>query len=127
MENVKSPCAMVSDDALGRMLDDGLPVDTRDEFGRTLLMVACRQGALSLVELLIERGADVNARSPGGTTPLMYAKTAAFANGKTDILALLLRRGANINATDNSGRSALHYAQQNSAKLIAFLEENGAH
>lgn len=126
MDQLNFSRILASDEVLRRTLDDGLPVDVRDEFGRTLLMIACRQGGLPQVELLIERGADVNARSPAGTTPIMYAKTAAFANGSTAILSLLLRRGADINAVDNHGLTALQYTTRNSSDLIIFLKQHGA-
>lgn len=126
MNEYYSPYTLTSATELGGKLDGGMDADTRDEHGRTLLMVACRQGALALVELLIARGADVNARSPGGTTPLMYAKTAAFASGDTALIERLLKAGADINAKDNHGMTALQYTQRNAASLVQYLEANGA-
>jgi ankyrin repeat protein len=121
MNETKEMVRVVNTDELQRWVQDGLPLEHRDEHGRTLLMVACRQGALDLVRWLLEAGADPNARSPNGTTPLMYAKTAAFAKGDMAILELLLSHGADIHATDTCGRSALDYATQNGAAVIDFL------
>lgn len=101
-------------------------IDQRDQGGRTALMIACRAGQAPAVRLLIEAGADVNAANSNGTTPLMYAKTAAVGNGSTDMLQLLLAAGADINARDSAGRTALDYVMVNSETVINFLISHGA-
>jgi ankyrin repeat protein len=121
MNETKEIVRVVNTDELQRWVQDGLPLEHRDEHGRTLLMVACRQGALDLVRWLLEAGSDPNARSPNGTTPLMYAKTAAFAKGDTAILELLVRHGADVSAADRHGRTALDYAERNAAVVVSFL------
>jgi len=73
--------------------------ETRPE--RPALIVAVERGQRSLVERLLQEGADLNARTPDGVTPL-YA--AAF-HGRTEILRLLLAAGAEVN-----GRTALFTA-----------------
>lgn len=59
------------------LLDAGHPVDSRG-FGQTALHVAARNGQLDMAELLLARGADVNARSYQRTaiTPLPLAMRA---------------------------------------------------
>lgn len=57
------------------LLDAGMDVDSRSlKFGRTPLMFAAGNphGILTM-KLLVERGADVNARSGDGETPLLWA------------------------------------------------------
>lgn len=56
------------------LLDNGADVNECNELRRTALHFATRRGAVEIVELLIERGADV-ARADGdkGVTPLMNA------------------------------------------------------
>jgi ankyrin repeat protein len=52
------------------LLDRGAVVDTRDpEFQQTALMVAVRENHPDLVRLLIDRHADVNAKTRTGRTP----------------------------------------------------------
>src|ERR1043165_2991854 len=46
-----------------RLLDEGLNVNVRDEFGFTALMFAARSGSAPTVNLLLSRGADPNVRS----------------------------------------------------------------
>jgi ankyrin repeat protein len=59
------------------LLDAGHPVDSRG-FGQTALHVAARNGQLDMAELLLARGADLNARSYQRTaiTPLALARRA---------------------------------------------------
>ncbi len=59
---------------------------------------------LSLVELLLDAGADPNWLAEAGVTPLVLAVEL----GKWDIVDLLLRYGADINRRDQWGRTVLH-------------------
>ena len=99
---------------------------TRDARGRTPLMLACRSGDANEVDRLIASGADVNARNNSGTTPLMYAKTAAVGSGDTRVLCALIDAGADVNAKDAAGRTALDYLVERSEHIIAFLKSMGA-
>lgn len=56
---------------------------------------------------LIARHADIEARAPGGITPLM----AAAGNGDAIISAALLKAGADPLARDASGKTAIDYAR----------------
>jgi ankyrin repeat protein len=57
-------------DAVALLLDRGALVDTRDpEFQQTALMVAVRENHPDVVRLLVERHADVNAKTRTGRTP----------------------------------------------------------
>ena len=55
------------------------------------------------VEALLDSGADIEARDPDGSTPLLPA--AAFA--QTDVFKLLLRRGARVDVRDKDGNTPL--------------------
>ena len=48
--------------ALRRLLDAGTPVDARDARRRTALLAATHANRVDAARLLIERGADVNAK-----------------------------------------------------------------
>ena len=58
--------------------------------GYTPLILAAQQGYAAVMEPLIKAGADVNAKTANGTTPLMFAA----ASGNSDAVRVLLDRGA---------------------------------
>jgi ankyrin repeat protein len=57
---------------LEEALDEDVPVDTADEHGNTLLILACQQGNKRLAKFLLRRGAKMNAQSLNGNTILHY-------------------------------------------------------
>ena len=84
------------------VLDLGAAVNAADLRGNTALHDAVRRGFHSVVELLAERGADVNVTNERDQTPLTLAETplpVAGTNGlratRPEIAALLRRLGAN--------------------------------
>lgn len=70
------------------------------------LHVACRQGNLETVKLLIRLGANVNTVNAGGHSPLHEA---AY-RGYDKILLELLKEGAKPNMKSNQLRTPLHEA-----------------
>jgi len=113
---------------MGKNLGDirvNLCLDDRDERGRTPLMLAARSGDLAEVKRLIAEGADVNAANPRGTTPVMYAKTAALGSGDFAVLDALVAAGADVAAKDTAGLTARDYAEANAAKVISYLKGLG--
>lgn len=74
----------------------------RNRAGLTALHVAWRDE--SVVGLLLERGADVNARTELGATPLQVA---ASANGTEAVVSLLLEKGAEPDAPEDRGVTPL--------------------
>ena len=75
----------------------------------TSLHVAAYKGHLSICRLLINNGANIEARESVGRTPLCYA--AVFDN--IEIVRLLCDRGAEIEARDFRGMRPLHWAAMN--------------
>lgn len=55
-----------------KLLDLGIPVDIRDEYGSTLLIVACQNGNKKIAKSALRRGANINARNFKGNTALHY-------------------------------------------------------
>ncbi len=89
--------------------------------GGPLLLIAAGRN-IRMVELLLERGADVNARSPQGT-PLVQASD----QNLKDLVEILLARGPDLNATDAVGFTALmKAARQGHIDIVHMLVEKGA-
>ena len=75
-------------------LAGGVDINGGDsEFGVTALSWAALLDDTEIAKLLIEKGADVNAKNRDGSTPL---HSAAFL-GHTEIAELLIRKGAEVN------------------------------
>ena len=75
------------------LLDVGAPIGHRDDRGRDALLWASQEGHVAVVNLLIERGANViESRSNEGFTVLM----AACQEGYTDIVRTLLLSATQI-------------------------------
>lgn len=83
-----------------------LEVEARDSEGRTAMVIASQLGKHWMVEAMKSIGADIEAVTKGGVTPLMHAAE----SGHASVVSLLLRRNANILAKDQDGWSALHHA-----------------
>jgi hypothetical protein len=105
------------------LVKSGFDVNTRDENGKTFLMIAAEDGSSEVVEALLDKGADVNAKTKDGYTVLMSA-----ANGGDDmVVTLLLKRGADANAKDNNGWTALMTAAKTGrSKALKALLDRGA-
>ena len=89
--------------ALRRLLDAGVPVDTRDAQGRTALLAATHANRVDAARLLIERGADVNAKDTMQDSPYLFAG----AQGRLAILRMTLGAGADLKSTNRYGGTAL--------------------
>ncbi len=63
--------------------------------GAQLLHVAAEYQNLEAAQLLLDRGADLNAAGPGGQTPLFHAVTQNEDRG-LPMVRLLLERGADL-------------------------------
>ena len=76
--------------------------------GWTALHYAASSAQLAVMSLLIKEGAELNARSPNETTPLMMAAM----YGSTDAVKVLLDAGANPNLINMKNMDAAAFARQ---------------
>lgn len=112
--------ARIGHSPLLRACLEHLPVDVRDAEGGTPLLYASYRGRAQTCLMLLESGADPNAITDDGSTPMHRFCTYDLNAGlKTrndpqappgEILEILLDAGADINAIDNSGKTPLDHA-----------------
>lgn len=73
---------------------------------------------MSLVQLLLERGAEVNSRDQDGQTPLSWAAE----KGRESVVQVLLENRAGINSKDNNyGRTPLSWAAEKGHEAVVRL------
>jgi hypothetical protein len=53
-------------DDMEYLLNRGIPIHIRDEFGSTLLTIACQNGNKRVAKLVLRKGADINTRNHKG-------------------------------------------------------------
>lgn len=92
--------------------------------GKTPLYVACSRGYPLLTKILLENGANPNARTTHqGFSPLHVA----CQNGHVEVVKLLLKFDASVNIGDSLGRSPLHLCCLNRhLSLATILLKNSA-
>ncbi|XP_042524058.1 ankyrin repeat domain-containing protein 27 isoform X2 [Dipodomys spectabilis] len=91
----------------GRMNDPSVVTPfSRDDSGYTPLHMAALCGQASLVDLLVSKGAAVNATDYHGATPLHLA----CQKGYQSVTLLLLHYKASTDIQDNNGHTPLHLA-----------------
>jgi uncharacterized protein len=132
-----------SAEAVKLLLDHGADPNAKETIhGQTALMWALAGGHPDVAQGLIERHADIRARSKGGFTALMFAAqlgdiasakallaagadandstpeygsvlVVAASSGQEEMGLFLLDKGADANAADGNDATALHHAVQN--------------
>jgi ankyrin repeat protein len=139
------------------LLDAGVDVNAAEpRKGQNALMWAAAEGHSDVVDLLIAKGANVNAATKTGATPLVFAtskndaksvarllsagadanyampdgtKIVSIAvNSKAgEVVGLLLDKGADPSISDKAGNTPLHVAAQNgSLDIVKSLLAKGA-
>jgi uncharacterized protein len=118
-------CAREGDTkAVELFMKAGFPPDSRDKYGVPLLCLAARGKHRAVVEILLERGAELDLQSEDrGYSPLMDAAQA----GSADLVALFLGKGALPDLTSKDGQTALVVAVgRNDAEVARILVSGGA-
>jgi ankyrin repeat protein len=90
--------------------------------GNTPLHDAANGGQSHLVRMLLDAGADVNARCAAGWTPLMRACNA----GELAVVKTLLDEGADPHLRNAEGYTAYGRVPGTSTELLEYLKARGA-
>jgi ankyrin repeat protein len=98
-------------DVVDLFLRGAMPVDTTDPDGLTALMLASSKDDVSMIALLLGKGASVRAVTNNGDTALMMAA----ARGNYNAVQLLLSAGAEPNAANSAGMTPLFFAVSSSS------------
>lgn len=94
---------------LKKILENPLWVDFHTHDGQTALMKASKTAQKNVMNILIERGADVNYQDTDGNTPLHHL--AVILNNKNSrALKVLIKSKANLNIKNNNGETPLMLA-----------------
>jgi ankyrin repeat protein len=96
------------------LLERNADVSIRNDSGATALIVASekrssRSAVLPIIEILLDKGAAVDAQDHQGYTALMNAAW----HGWGELVHVLLERGVAVDKKDEKGRTALHFASNN--------------
>jgi uncharacterized protein len=107
-----------------------------DFTGQTAFLRAALAGDISLMRLLLDRGADPNIPTFAGTTALMAAAGVNWMSGQTftesnealmEAVKLCLDKGADVNAKNSMGVTAvIGAANRGSDDILEFLVQQGA-
>ncbi|RYP70407.1 hypothetical protein DL769_004969 [Monosporascus sp. CRB-8-3] len=90
---------------------------------RHTLLRAASKGFETVVKLLLEKDADLEAKTRDGRTPLMCAAE----HGHEAVVKLLLEKGAHLEAKDTRGQTPLMLAAENGHEaIVKLLLEKGA-
>ncbi|KAL6853057.1 hypothetical protein ACO1O0_007609 [Amphichorda felina] len=88
---------------------------------------AAKLGSVDVVELLLKRGADIEAPANNSAKPLYAASRCWDSSLSIQVLKVLLEHGADPLAVDNTGLSALHgFARYGTPAAVSILLEHGA-
>jgi ankyrin repeat protein len=110
-----------SDKVAAVLIDDkDTDIEKLDRAGENAMMLAALNGDLTLVALLIDKGAEVNKK---GWAPLHYAA----ANGHDDVVKLLIDNSAYLDAESPNGTTPLMMAARgNHITTMKVLLDAGA-
>lgn len=102
------------------LLSEGIDVDYCNH-NSTALHKAAIYGHTSIIELLLNYGADIEIKNAEGMTAL----TIAVSQSHLDAVGMLLHYSANVQVLDNQGQSLLHHAARfaNIAILMVLINK----
>ncbi len=105
---------------IGKLVDAGAELESRNAQGETPLIVAARRGNQNAVDELLARGAILDAQSRDGRTALVEA----VGRGNDDVARLLLNHCSTISAEEKE--TLVQAVKTGGVAACDFLKESGA-
>ena len=115
-EFVLHQAAQISNARVEALVTSGIDVNERDLEGRTALHCT-NVGAIA--RTLLQNGAEINAMSHDGSTPLHHA---AKTSSSLELLPQLLEYSAEANCKDHLGNTPLHYAASDLSTTTCLMK-----
>ena len=126
--------------AAARLIELGVPIGTRDKYGRTPLDSAAAASATAAVDLLIARGANASPatfarlgnlprlkQSLGAQSVDRATFVAAIESGKPNVVKWLISRGVDVTMPDEKNTTFLHLAAfAGNLEIVKLLVRAGA-
>lgn len=97
---------MTKENSIKTLIANKSSIDATDTFGCTDLFNAAELGTFEEVDVLIQKGANVNQTSLHGMTSLHAAALSTIDGGEK--IKILIKAGVDINAKNSNGVSPLH-------------------
>ncbi|KAJ5071393.1 cyclin-dependent kinase inhibitor 2c [Anaeramoeba ignava] len=94
-----------------------LQIDSITESNLILHFAIAKKASKKMIELLITKGADINAKTDKDETPLHFALSIY----SKEVIEYLITNGADINAKTKQNKTTLHFACQYNSKVIEYL------
>ncbi len=104
--------------AVSRLLKGGFNIESRNDSGQTLLMVACACGHRPVAKRILKHGADMDATDLDGKT----AAHIALQRGRQELCEYLLACGASKDLPDASGVTVA-FLMANSESLASYVQQ----
>jgi methionyl-tRNA formyltransferase len=99
-----------------------IDLEEKTKQGWTPLMIAAYNHSLESVDLLIKKGADVNAQNYNLTSVLMYAKSNSLISNSFKIIEKLIENGANIYLKDIYGKNVIDWVKNENKELYEYFK-----
>jgi uncharacterized protein len=117
-------CFFRRTDAVRYLIDKGADpnLSSKNSFTVAPIHSAVAGRDVEIAKLLLEHGANVNARQQKGITPIL----AAAHNGQIEMVKLLVKHGADPTLTSDDGKSVFEYAAESrEASVLEFFQSLG--
>lgn len=97
-------------------------------YNKTPLMYAAEKGMVNIVQLLLDKNAELEAQNGTGMTAMMFAadRIESSKNEGYEIIKVLIGKGADVNATNAHGTPLMYALRRKNIKIAHLLLENGA-